>query len=117
MRVYGEFPRILNSRRFWRQLKRLFPESIRTRIVGATPLDDPREGFARHREVLAFLHSRGLENRDWIAIDDNPLHYPQGCPVLLIDSAVGFNRDTGRQLVELARKEGATSGELEAGNG
>ena len=86
------------------ELRRLFPESIRARIVGATPLDDSREDWARHREVLAYLRSRGLEDRPWIAIDDNPLHYPSRCPVLLIDPEVGFNRDAGRQLVERVRR-------------
>jgi Swiss Army Knife RNA repair-like protein len=84
------------------ELQTFFPEALRARIIGVTPLARDRDGHARHREVLAFLAASGLQHRPWIAIDDDREHYPPGCEVLLIDGSVGFDREAARRLVLIA---------------
>jgi len=92
------------------ELRGFFPEELRARIIGITPLALSQDGHARHREVLAYLRHHGLQDRPWIAIDDDREHYPPGCEVLLIDGSVGFDREAGKRLVTTAlRLEAAAS--------
>ena len=86
------------------QLRALFSDDLRDRIVGVTPLARLRDGHYRHHEVLAYLRLHGLSDGPWIAIDDHPEHYPAGCEVLLIDPTRGFDRDAARDLVTMARR-------------
>jgi hypothetical protein len=86
------------------ELRGFFPEELRARIVGITPLALSRDSHGRHREVLAYLRRHGLQNRPWIAIDNDREHYPPGCEVLLIDGSVGFDREAGKRLVLTARR-------------
>ncbi len=92
------------------ELRGFFPEELRAQIIGITPLAQSQDHYARHREVLAFLRARGLQNRPWIAIDDDREHYPPGCEVLLIDGSVGFDREAGKRLLMMTlRLEAAAS--------
>jgi hypothetical protein len=86
------------------KLRALFSEDLRGRIVGVTPLARLRDGHYRHREVLAYLRLHALSDTPWIAIDDNPDHYPAACDVLLIDPTRGFDREAARNLVTMARR-------------
>jgi hypothetical protein len=91
------------------ELRVLFSEDLRGRIIGVTPLARLRDGHYRHREVLAYLRLHGFSNSPWIAIDDDPEHYPAACELLLIDPTRGFDRDAARDLVTMARRIAAAS--------
>ena len=86
------------------ELRALFSEDLRGRIVGVTPLARLRDGHYRHREVLAYLRLHGLSDSPWVAIDDDREHYPAACEVLLIDPSRGFDRKAARDLVTMARR-------------
>ena len=36
----------------------------------------------------------------WLAIDDDPAHYPDYVPVLITDPHRGFDRDSAKRLLE-----------------
>lgn len=74
-----------------RKLQSLFTEDIGERIVGLTPISNSREGYYRHREVLAYLRRQSDAESRWLAIDDDAEHYPQDAPVLLVDPQLGLD--------------------------
>lgn len=80
------------------KLKGLFSEEIAERIVGTTPRARELEDFYRYREILAFLQRNGMENSRWIAVDDDPMHFPAGAPVLIVDPARGLDDASSREL-------------------
>ena len=82
------------------ELRKHFAADIAARIVGVTPSSKSREGFYRHREVLAYLKHKGAAADSWLAVDDDREHYPPDAPVLLVDSAVGLD---AAMAAELAR--------------
>lgn len=83
------------------ELRKHFAADISPRIVGVTPSSKRRDGFCRHREVLAYLKRNGTAGDSWVAVDDDREHYPPEAPVLLVDSAVGLD---GSMAAELARR-------------
>ena len=83
------------------ELRKHFSADIAARIAGVTPSSRSRDGFCRHREVLAYLKKNATAGESWMALDDDREHYPPGAPVLLVDSAVGLD---AAMAVELARR-------------
>lgn len=81
------------------QMRKLFSPDIAARIVGVTPIDWRREGHYRYREVLTYLKRSGDAGQEWIALDDDPFHYPRLSNVLLIDAERGFDSEAARRLV------------------
>ncbi len=86
------------------ELRKHFSADIAARIVGVTLSSEDRDDFYRHREVLAYLKRKAAPGDWWVAVDDDPLHYPSDAPVLLVDPAVGLDVATA---AELARRLGA----------
>ena len=86
------------------ELRNHFSPDIAARIVGVTPSSQSRDGFCRHREVLAYLKRNDAASDWWVAVDDDPGHYPPDAPVLLVDSATGLD---AAMAAELARRLGA----------
>ena len=86
------------------EMRRLFSPDVAERIAGVTPVSQDRDGFYRHREVLAYLKRNGHAGHRWIAIDDDPEHYPANSPVLLVDPARGFDADARARLLDTARQ-------------
>jgi hypothetical protein len=80
------------------ELRKAFAPDIAARILGVTPIAQDREGHYRHREVRAYLERNGLQNRAWVAIDDNPDHYPASASVVLTDSDRGFDAEAQSRL-------------------
>lgn len=88
-------------------IRGLFPADIAARILGKTPRDKSATEHTRHREVAAYLRRLGVATL-WVALDDDPLHYPKHAPLV-----PGRPRDRpgcGRCLVaEAALRERARS--------
>lgn len=84
------------------EMRKHFSGDIAPRIVGVTPMaqDRSRDQY-RYREVLAYLRRRAKPTA-WVAIDDDPLHYPEGCNVVLVDPREGFGEQTAASLRVLA---------------
>lgn len=85
------------------EMRRSFSPDIAERIVGVTPVSERREGPYRHREVLACLKRRGLEETGWVAVDDDPELYPAGSPVLLVDPSQGFDSEAAAGLLRVSQ--------------
>jgi hypothetical protein len=80
------------------ELRKLFSTDVAARIVGVTPFVP----HGRYREILAYLKQNGAEGRRWVAVDDDPLSYPRGAPLVLVDPAKGFGAEEAQRLVEIA---------------
>ena len=81
------------------ELRRPFSAALRSRIIGVTPLSRHQSDHGRYREVLAFLKRLG-EAEQWVAIDDDPLHYPASVNVVLTDPTKGFDEGAAGLLRE-----------------
>lgn len=87
------------------ELRGQFSDDIAARIEGVTPTSHDLDGFYRHREVLAYLKRYHSLQTPWLAIDDDPEHYPLDAPVLLTDAKRGFDSFAATELtrrIELA---------------
>jgi HAD domain in Swiss Army Knife RNA repair proteins len=85
------------------EMRRSFSNDVAARIIGTTPIARSREGCYRHREVVAYLKRNGMEGRPWVALDDDPEHYPAGAPVILVDPTRGFDDEAADRLVAMTR--------------
>lgn len=83
------------------QLRSHFSGDIAERIVGVTPLSRDVQGYYRYREILAYLKRFHTVQTPWLAIDDDPDHFPHGVPVLIVDPAKGLDEDTALNLKTL----------------
>jgi len=84
------------------EIRRHFSADVASRIVGATPVSANPIEHSRHREVLEYLARHGASEEPWIAIDDDPLHYPldpPDCGVVLIDPMRGFSPEDAERLL------------------
>ena len=73
-------------------IKGLFPSDLALRILGKTPRVRGDVEHARYREVLAYLRRSGMAT-PWVALDDDPLHYPENAPVVLLDPETGLDAE------------------------
>ncbi|MFZ0335838.1 MAG: HAD domain-containing protein [Candidatus Acidiferrales bacterium] len=80
------------------RMRGLFSPDISARIVGATPIDRRREDHYRYREVLAYLKRNGKSGVPWVALDDEPSHYPPFANLILIDGQRGFDSHAAERL-------------------
>lgn len=72
------------------ELRSRFPPLLRLKVIGVTPSFPARDG-ARYEEIQAYLKANGLEEKKWLAIDDDPLGFPPKLQnLLLCDPEEGF---------------------------
>jgi hypothetical protein len=79
------------------EIRKHFSGDVAARIVGVTPNAEQAE-HGRYREVLAYMIRQGQKGRPWVAIDDDPTHYPPGVNVILVDSTQGFDSAAAARL-------------------
>jgi hypothetical protein len=85
------------------ELKALFPDVLRDRIIGVTPVHE--RGFdqaGRQREIEAYLESAALHHNEvkWIALDDHAYFFDSRCNnLVLVDPNYGFGDAEGRALL------------------
>ena len=82
-------------------LKKLFSAAVAENIVGVTPEVWSDTLHTRHAEILAYLDSKYLNNKKWIAIDDDPDLYPGDTPLLITDPQQGFDEEAAMKLKAL----------------
>jgi len=87
-------------------LRRRFSLDLADRIVGVTPEAPFDATHARYREIRAYLKKRGIEAVRWVAIDDEPRHYPKTAPLLLTDPANGFDASCAERLRKMVCADG-----------
>ncbi len=83
------------------EIRKLFSPDISQKIIGFAPEAKDTSGFARHREVLHWLKKNKVQNDSWIAIDDDPEHYPAECPVIITNPDEGFNEQISTKLINM----------------
>ena len=80
------------------ELRHHFSSEIAVRIEGLTPLSREISPHIRYREILAYLKRFHTPQTAWIAIDDDPEHYPIDAPVLIVDPEKGLGADEANKL-------------------
>lgn len=88
-------------------LRSHFSSDIADRIVGVTPLSRDVQDFYRYREILAYLKHFHTLQTPWLAIDDDPEHFPPHAPVLIVDPAKGLDAETALTLKTLLTNRGS----------
>lgn len=86
-----------------KELRSRFSPDVAARIVGVTPESFADEAYERHAEIKAFLKEKKATALPWLAIDDDPEHFPAGSPVLLTDPNRGFDAECAVRLVKMLR--------------
>lgn len=84
-----------------KELRSRFSPDVAARIVGVTPENFEETPYERHAEIQMFLDEKNIRALPWVAIDDDPSHFPPGSPVLLTDSKNGFDSACAAQLVKI----------------
>ena len=85
-----------------KNIRLLFSEDIQPLVVGMTPDSYGQiTPYERHKEVLAYLKQNNIDDCNWVAIDDDPEHYPKKCTVILTESSIGFNHTSALELREI----------------
>lgn len=84
-----------------KELRSRFSPDVAARIIGVTPEIQEEETYERHAEILLFLENKKVTAVPWLAIDDDPAHFPKGSPVLLTDPQKGFDAECSARLVKM----------------
>ena len=91
------------------EIRSLFSTDIAIRIDGFTPRSLDLQDFYRYREVLAYLKRFHNLQTAWIAVDDDPEHFPNDAPILLVDPSRGLDEEAAaeltRQLIDLTTRQ------------
>jgi hypothetical protein len=86
------------------KLQSMFPPSLRTRVVGVTPiLGLGYDTGTRQREIEAYLSQANLRDgaTRWIALDDIKWFFDDACPnLILVDPRRGFGHEEGGILLK-----------------
>jgi len=83
------------------ELRRLFTKDVAERIVGVTPETLALTAHSRYNEVRNYLKQAKATETSWLAIDDDPAHYPEHAPLLITDPYRGFDADCAKRLQEI----------------
>jgi hypothetical protein len=68
-----------------------------------TPVLETTEPHGRYREVQQYLREHGADGETWVALEDDPNHFPAGCAnVMLLDPETGFDAATREMLLQRA---------------
>jgi len=85
-----------------KKIRQLFSDDIQPLVVGMTPdAYGQTTPYERHKEVLAYLKQNNIEDCNWVAIDDDPEHYPKKCTVILTEPFIGFNHTSALEMGEI----------------
>ena len=85
------------------EMRKHFSGDVAALIVGKTPRAARPADHQRYHEVRAWLRQRGFEGEPWVALDDDPLHYPAHPNVRLLDAEEGFDAEAAAWLLGRAR--------------
>jgi hypothetical protein len=84
-----------------KELRGRFSPDVAGRIVGVTPEVFEEEEYERMAEIKAFMVKKNVSAVSWLAIDDDPAHFPPGSPVLFTDPNTGFDQECGNKLSKI----------------
>lgn len=81
-----------------REIRGRFSPDVRRLIAGVTPEAQRLTRHYRHGEVETYLRREGLTDEPWIAVDDDPAHFPERAPTTLTDADRGFDTAAAESL-------------------
>ena len=84
-----------------KELRSRFSTDVAARIVGTTPENIEEETYERFAEIKSFIERKKLTAIPWLAIDDDPTHFPLGSPVILTDPTKGFDDECATRLIQI----------------
>ncbi len=110
-RVLDRYPQLkIAISSSWREMfpfehiRSLFPPTIQSKIVGATPFLPPQRiyetRYVRYEEILEFLRQQQAEQEPWVAVDDLPSHFPSDAPLIATDSYIGLDAIAADHLID-----------------
>ncbi len=81
------------------RLANYLPKNIRHLCVGKTPLIQHSISHPRFEEIMMYNKENGIEDKDWVALDDMACLFPSNCPnLILIDGSKGFTKADAKKL-------------------
>lgn len=81
------------------RLANYLPKSIHHLCVGKTPLIKESVSHPRFHEIMMYNKEHGIEDKDWVAIDDMACLFPKECPnLILTDGSKGFTKADAKKL-------------------
>jgi hypothetical protein len=83
------------------ELRRLFSPDLAEYIVGVTPETLSLTAHSRYNEVRSYLKQAKALDARWLAIDDDPAHYPADAPLLVTDPYQGFDANCAKRLRQI----------------
>jgi hypothetical protein len=83
------------------ELRLRFSPDVAERIVGVTPEHLALTAQSRYNEVRSYLKTAQALDAPWLAIDDDPAHYPHDAPLLITDPYQGFDLNCAKRLREI----------------
>jgi len=90
-----------------RDLKQHFSPDIAERIIGTTE-EIEVDSFQRYKEILDFLKKNKLNNKAWVALDDQAFNFPDHAPVVLTNSNEGLAEASINYLIKAFSGERVT---------
>jgi hypothetical protein len=81
------------------RLANYLPKQIHARCVGKTPLIRESMPHPRFQEIMMYVKEHGIDDKDWVALDDMACLFPPSCPnLILIDGSKGFTKADAKKL-------------------
>jgi hypothetical protein len=81
------------------RLANYFPKNIQHLCVGKTPLIKQCISHPRLEEIMMYVKEHGIDDKDWVALDDMACLFPPNCPnLILIDGSKGFTKLDAKRL-------------------
>ena len=81
------------------RLANYLPKNIHHLCVGKTPLITDSVPHPRFKEIMMYNNEHGINDQDWVALDDMACLFPPNCPnLILIDGSKGLTKADARKL-------------------
>ncbi len=82
------------------EIRSRFSPDVQQMIVGVTPEAPRLTQHYRYYEVLEYIDREPFARVRWIAVDDDPSHFPREAEVVLTDPDRGFDEAAAVELGE-----------------
>jgi len=80
------------------EMRANFSPDMATCFVGYTPEVERLTRYYRYNEVLLYLKNNRITEEKWIAVDDDPGHFPDSCVTTITESLTGFDANADKTL-------------------
>ncbi len=90
------------------KLASYLPKKIQHKCVGMTPFIREHLTHIRYKEIMLYVNQHGIEQENWVALDDLAVLFPKNCDnLILVNPKTGFSRREEKILLDrLLPKQG-----------